>query len=94
MGAPQEVIEKFQKENSADVLVPVLPENLPTLAVFMRCLPSYLAAGLSGVVCLGIAATEVVAALVLSGVPRKEWSVWVDNVQLMARAYAKAANRR
>lgn len=93
-GAPQEVIEKWRRENSASVEVPVLPENMPTLAVFLRCLPAHLGAGLSGAVCLGIAATEVLAALLLSGVPRREWRRFSDDVQLMSRAYAKAANRR
>lgn len=93
-GAPADVIEQWRQDNAKAVEILVLPENLPVLAVFLRCLPTHVGAGMGGVVCSGISSVEILAALRVSCIPRRDWPRFADDLHLMGRAYSKALNAK
>ncbi len=65
--------------------IEVLDENWTAVEVFLVCVPAV--AGMGGVV--GIATTEIAAAVRLLRVPRAEWPDVVRQVHFMGRCLAE-----
>lgn len=76
--------------DTSDV-IEVLACNWVAVAVFQACQLTRLV-GMTKVVCTGIAALEIVAALQLCGVPQQDWHEVGDGARLMGLAAAKAIN--
>lgn len=91
-GAPAEVIAQWLETQGKKSEVEVLKCNMLPVSVFMRCSPAFVSSGM-GAVCIGVAMTEIRAALALLRIPPKQWIELTDDVLLMGRAFAKACRR-
>lgn len=90
LGAPAEVQAQWdERENDAEE-VGVMRCNWETVDVYLSVQPE-IAVGMGGAAPIGIAAREVLAALLIRAVPRKLWRRVSDGVRIMfdeARAQA------
>ena len=85
--------EGYQRVTDAqaqDLWLGVLPENVGVVQVFKRCQPQ-IGIGM-GVVWQGVGAVEVLAACRMSHVRKRDWTRYLDGVQLMARTVADIRN--
>lgn len=71
--------------------IEVLACNWVAVTVYQACQLTRIV-GMTKVVCTGIAALEIVAALQLCGVPQQDWQEVGDGVRLMGMAAAQAIN--
>lgn len=84
-------METAEATSAVSAEIEVLACNWTTVEIYQRCqLTMHVA--MHGVVCGGIAATEILAAIRLARVARKEWDVVAAGVQLMGRVAARVIN--
>ena len=83
--------QRTDRRTATTLWLGVLPQNLAIVEVFRRCQPQ-LAVGMS-VFWQGVSAREVLAACVMSRVPRADWPRYIDGVQWMAQIAANVGNK-
>ena len=81
----------YRGDDGAFVLY-LLPDLAPAVKVFGRCTLAMV--GGMGTQCLGIAATEIQAALVLCAVPAEQWPEVSEDVAAMGQVVSSALNAR
>lgn len=84
-------METAEATSVASSEIEVLACNWTTVEIYQRCQLTSHPTGV-GVVFTGIAATEVLDAMRLCGLARREWDVVSSGVQLMGRVAAQAIN--
>jgi hypothetical protein len=78
---------------TANETIDVLACNWTTVDMFRGCQLSFVG-GAGRAICMGIAATEIHAALQLRCLPRRQWPEVAQGIQLMGRMSASTINKK